>query len=448
MPNILQLEFPNADKQPAMIAELSLHQERYKHEYAVAKFRDWDMQYSDIRPGTPVKFTLTGDYTSRDFVGYIHHVAPHITPGQHVTEVHLIGASYQLKNQSQQVYINKTADQIVTEIAKRNNFAYHCEPHPRVFPQVSQAGMSDMELMHKLAKQCGYTLKLVNSEIHFKSVLSAFNELKQSAEKFILRDANHPLGSTIYSFKPHIGESLDQEGEHKAATAISGVDRITGELIQVTNQKRPNATKQRFEPEYFDRFHSVAVASDPQTAKYEAQAADERTKFAYRATAEVLGTAHIEPDHPVFLDGLNEDYHGYWTVLKTEHKVISKAYSTQVYTTILHLGTDSLGRAANSPGSAYVSEPSNTPQRIIVPGVRQTNKKAVNVLKPGIKTGSKNKGIVGFGKINNRKKPLVANKVVVAKTWASPSGNLKTVSKTFGRSPAVVNRLRSKGALN
>jgi hypothetical protein len=445
--NFAQVNFPSANVAPARINEMTLWQDRFKHEFATIQFRDWDVDYEDIRPGSPMTISLKGDEGSNDFHGYVHHVQPHVSPGARYTEVTFIGASYFLKQTSQKIYKNVTADQIIAKIAKRNNFAYNAEPHPRVYDQVSQAGLTDVEMMTKLAKQCGYSLRLSNSEIYFQPVTKMYDEERENAPRFALRDANDPQGSNLYSFKPLVGESLDQDGEYKAATAVSGVDKHTGQIIQLTNQKRPKATKSKYEPEFFDRFSTITVINDYDMAKNESKSADDRTKLAYRATAEVLGDPTIHPDMPVYIEGVGDTYAGYWIVLSTEHKISSESYTNQRYTTVLSLGTDSLGQAVTGSDNRLIKTPNTKKKRTIIPNVRQTNKKPKNVLKKGQSHPSKKKSIVGFGSINNRAKPKVAGKTIIASKWSSPSGNLKKVTKTSTRPQVVVKKLRSSGVL-
>ena len=448
MYDFVEIDFPEADIKPSQLISMSFHQERYKHEFATFVFRDWNQDYNNIRPGTPVSFTLNGGSTSRDVNGYIHHVKPNITPGKHYTEINVIGASYQLKQPSQQVYKDVTADQVVTQIAKRNGFAYKAVPHPRKYKQISQAGLTDLQMLVKVAKQSGYSLLLQNAEIHFQPVTKLHDQEKANAPRFIMRTHTQPEGSTLYSFKPLLGESLDIEGEKKSATAVAGVDAYTAEIIQVTNQTRSKPTKQRFEPEYFDGFATGIVANDHDVAKNEAKSFDERTKFAYHAHAEVLGDAGLYPDMPIYLEGVGFDYEGYWVVLKTEHKVVQTSHQQLMYTTLLTLGTDSLGESNKTNATdGNLLQPNPVAKRTIVPGVRQTNKKAQTKLKPGVRNPAKSKTPIGFGKVGNRARPKTANKVIVASKWHSSSGNLNKVTKEVHRSPAVVQRLRAKNVI-
>lgn len=444
MLDFIELSFPEAQLPALRVQDLILHHERGKHEFATISLKNWNLSYDSLRPGTPAKFNLKGDDTSREFTGYIHHVTPHVSPGNNWVEVHVIGASYHLKQASQQVYKNVTASDVVKKIAKRVGFAFNVVDHPRVFKQIAQAGLTDLEMLQQMARKCGYSLRLQNAEIHFQPVTKVHDEMKAISKIFTLKDANVG-GTTIYSFVPHIGESLSQEGEHKSAVSVGGVDKFNTASIQKTNQKRPKPSRQKFEAEYFDRFDTTVVAHDQEAAKYEAEAADERVRFPYRATAEVIGTPDIYPDMPVYIEGVGQEYSGYWTVLGVEHRVKQHDATQHIYTNILHLGTDSLGTDLARGGSKSLGKPSSKPKRLITPGVRQTNKKPVTTLKKGKKNPAPRKSPVGFGKVNNRARPKVSGKTIAASKWASSSGNLRTVQKRTTPSPAVVQQLRKIG---
>lgn len=442
---MLELSFPNSNTAPGRVIDMSFHQERGAHEFATLKFKDWKVSHESVRQGNPVTLTIKGDDSSRTINGYVHHVKQHTSPGSNWVEVGIIGASYHLKQQRQKIYKNVTAPDVIREIANYHGFAFEVEDHPRVYEQLSQAGLSDLEFCNKLAKQCGYSLRIQNTEIHFKPMFQHFDEVKDNALSFHMSDQANPGGSTLYSFKPIVGETLEQDGEHKAAVAVSGVDKFTGELLQITNQKRPKASRAKFEPEFFDRFDSVTVANDYQVAKNESESADQRVRFPYKAVAEVLGTPDLYPDAPVHLSGVGEDYSGFWTVLKTEHKVTLDTLLNHKYTTILYLGTDSLGTDVAKPNSPAVGAPAKTRKRKITPGVRQTNRKPVTVLKAGVKSAKK-RGPVGFGTVNNRPRPVVAKKVIVASKWKNTAKNLKTVTKKTSPSPVVLAHVRNKRA--
>jgi hypothetical protein len=436
--NYVTVEFPNTTLPPAHVYSMTFYQNRYQHEIATIQFRDWNVNYDVVSTGSPVKFTVSTVKKSRSFYGYIHHVNVNRTPSTFLTEIVVVGASMVMKNESQQVYKGLSADGIIKQIAKRNNFACFTVAHPRIYPQVAQAGHTDWEIMVRLAKQSGYSLRTENTEIYFQPMLYEFTNKRSEASYFYMNEANNPSGSTIYSFEPVISDSMPQDNETKAAIAVNGLDTNSVSSMSITQQKRAANTKYKTTPEFFDKHATDVVVLDATVAAYEAKAAEDRTVFPYRATVEVLGAPDVRPDAPVYLDGLGNYYSGYWTVLGTEHRVRETERNTQTYTTILHVGTDSLGTTTTWIDGKNIVKPNTTPSRTIIPGVAQTVIVPTTVLRrttPNL--GPQSNGV--FGVQTNRAKG-VANGPV----WVTGTLTLDPISQPAGSTASYSNPALSK----
>jgi hypothetical protein len=443
--NYIKVDFPDTKAAPQYVYYADIFQNRYSHEMAIVKFRDWGLEYDVITPGTPVTLTVYGRNNRREMYGYVHHINPEKTPGKNFTEVVIIGASYAMREPSQFIYRNLTADQVVKKIASKHNFVAYAVPHPRIYPQISQAGHTDWEILVRLAKQCGYTLRAQNTELYFQPILEDFTNYRASAPKFIMRSMSSPEGSTIYSFRPIIGESVDFEDATKAAVAISGVDRFSNTSLSITKQKRNKKTRKKQQVEFFDHFDSSVVANDVETAGYEANAAEERNSFPYRAVVEVLGDPDLRPDMPVFLEGIGQVYSGYWTILQTEHKIVEEELNRQRYTTVLTVGVDSLGTANTWSDNKTIVAPDYAPKRTIVPNKKQT----VVVPKTSLSTASKavtpqSKG--SFGTPKNRAKPskLSVNRAQETPKWKSQTSSLNNIIEEPRKTPVILDRVLKK----
>lgn len=438
--NYVEISFPNTSLQPKRVYSLTLYQNRYEHEIAVIQFRDWAVQYDVIESGSPINFLLNKNGKSRNFYGYVHHVNVDRTPGSFLTEVVAVSPSMKMKSESQAVYTDLSADAIVQKIAKKHNFVAFTVPHPRIYPQISQAGHTDWELLVRLAKQSGYSLRTENTELYFQPMLYDYNNLLVSAPRFIMREANNPSGSNLYSFTPTISESLSFEGDMKAAIAVSGMDASSKSVMSLTKQKRRKSTKFKHTTEFFDKFNTNVVATDPEIAAYEAEAAENRTVFPYRATAEVRGTPNLRPDMPIYLEGVGGYYTGYWTILGTEHIVVEEERNSQKYTTIVHLGADSLGTAVSLVGGETIT-PSKREERVIIPGVRQTNiPPKTTIRRTAPNTSPKYKG--SFGNPTNRAKPVELD----SPTWKTATATLDPVTQSNTSKAPQSNRLLNKVA--
>lgn len=438
--NYIKVSFPETSLEPQYVYSASIYQARYEHEIAVLKFRDWGVQYDDVVPGSAVMMTIIGTKDVRNFYGHVHHITPNRSPGKSFTEVTVISPSFAMKNQSQAVYKDMTADAVIVQKAKEHGFACMAIPHLRVFPQISQAGYTDWEFMVRLAKQCGYSLRTQNTELYFQPMLHDYTNYRAEAPTFEMRPEYDPAGSSLYSFRPNIGESIEYEDAFKAAVAVGGVS-VDAALVSVTQQTRNNKTRTKQKLEYFDRFDTLAVVTDPEVAGYEAAAAENRNAFPYRGMAEVLGEPNLRPDMPVYLDGLGGDYNGYWTILSVEHRIIEEERNNQKYTCIIEVGADSLGESAIWEDGSLVAKPVAKPTRTIIPNVRQTNvsPKSALIVSPGPKA----KATGDFGKIKNRQKPPAQKKAAPAK-WKTATPQLSSATKVKSKPAAIINRVSKK----
>jgi hypothetical protein len=110
---------------------------------------------------------------------------------------------------------------------------------------------------------------------------------------------------------------------------------------------------------------------------------------------------------------------------------------------VLELGTDSFGAANRGNDNKYVTKPSETPKRSIIPGVKQTKRVAKTVIdKPFKKVNGANKG--SFGTIENRAKPNYNNRDNAPAKWKSGTKSLSTVIDEPRKPAAVVARLAKK----
>jgi len=436
--NYIYVSFPNSSIAPQRVLQATLQQNRYEHEIASIKFRDWGVAYEAIETGSPITFTLGSGKKTRTFYGYVHHVNVDRTPGSNITEVVALSASMVMKNEDQHVYKGLSADGIIQQIANKHNFVAFTIPHPRIYPQVVQAGHTDWELCVRLAKQCGYSLRTQNTELYFQPMLYEYTTHRSEASTFVMNMPDNPNGSTLYSFTPTISETLEYDGDKKGAVAVGGVDQSSVQAMSLTQQIKAKNTKAKSKPEFFNRFATHVVATDAAVASYEATAAENRNLFPYRGTAEVIGDATLRPDLPVYLKGVGSQYSGYWTILGTEHKVVEENRNVQKYTTILHLGTDSLGQAVQWTDGQIITTPGGAGVRSIIPGVRQTATLPVTKLK----TSSPNNGPQSsnsFGVATNRSKTTNSSPV-----WITGTLSLDPITQPTSSKSTVINRQLNK----
>jgi len=438
--NYITVNFPLAQKSPQRLSSFTLRQERYAHEMATIRFRDWGVEYANITPGDPVQIYLRGTSSTREFVGYIHEIKPQVSPGSSIVDIVVIGASYRLKQARQRVFEKMTASDIVKSIAAEYNFAAYVEDHPRVYDQVAQAGHSELQLMARLAKQCGYSLRIENTGIYFRSLTYDYTEARDTAHTFTMREANDPKGSTLYSFNLALGDSIMYKDSYKSAVQVGGVDPYTTQSNLVTND-RGITLRETSATEFFDSFATNTVAPGLLNSAYEAKAADERNRFPYRARIQVLGTPEMKPDQPIYLDGIGTQYSGYWVVLYSEHSVIEEKPNIFKYTTVIDVGTDSIGQAQVWKG-ASIATPSDVKVRVLVPDTRNVPDTTSSTLTAGTSTGTTSNTNI----VNVQNRTTTSNTRPYVWIAVSPSDSPYNID-IRNRPDVVINRLESKGVL-
>lgn len=434
--NFVKVKFPNSKVQPKQVYSLTLRQRLYEHDYAKVYFRDWDFNPRQIKPGSLMVISLA----EKEFFGYVHDIESIQDSNKNFTRIGFIGASYVLRQASRKIYKNVTADQVISEIAKKYGFAYRAVAHPRVYPQIAQAGMTDWELMVRLAHQCGYALRVENTEIHFHPLLQDFDDLREEAFSFQKADAGFKPINPIYSFRATISETLSYSLADKSATSVFGVDPITGDSFGYTTQTRGQITRKRSNQEFFDFHETHVVANSYETAKLEAVAALNKSQFPYVADAEVFGISNLRPAMPVYLNNIGRDYTGYWTILGVEHEVIEESRNRHTFTSKLFVGTDSLGEIVDKTGR---KTPMQRPIRKIIPNSRNVKIIPKSIVKA---KGVVIKPVTSLALVNRTNRANVSGQLASLTTWTSTHGNLLS-KRVYNNSSVVFSEKARSNAL-
>ena len=442
----VSVEFLGIPHSPGNVYSAHIYHNRYEHEVAVITFREWGSTYESVEPGTPVVVKY-GFLNKKTMYGYVSHIKPNRTRNSNNVTIYVLGPSYVMKQQRQRVFKETTADAIVKEIGAFHGFAVHAVSHPRVWPQVAQSGASDWQLLVKLAKDCGYSLRVDGTELYFQPMLHEYALARDSAHKFVLTTSNSADGGNMYSFHPIVGDSVEYEDAFKAAVAISGVDGPNSSAMQIVEKANNKATRKKTKPEVFDRFNTHTVATDQSTAAYEAKAAEDRNSFPYRADVTVLGNTELRPDMPVFLDGLGTTYSGYWTILKVTHEFVEETRNNHMYKTHLVVGSNSLGGSTMWTDNRTVEAPHDVPRRVVNPTAarpRRNTEAVINTRQLSLPKQAR----TPFGLATNKPKNVGGrSNSGSSPVWSSRSpGVVKPDTKT-SKPYHVVARLQKRGVM-
>lgn len=433
----ITVEFFNNGPQLRRVYKATIRQRVFAHDYAVLQFRDWNVNPLNVKPGMPMKITVK----NKEYYGYVHHIENEQANNKNFTKVGFVGASFVMKQASQKIYKNMSADQIIAEIAAKYKFAYNVIKHPRIYTQVSQAGMTDWEFMVYLAKQCGYFLRAENTEIHFYPVTKDFDELASHAPIFQKSDGGFKPINPIYSFTPKISETLDVHGFRKTAVSVAGVNPVDNSYFKITKQNSYVRSREYSNPEFFDSHATAVVANDYETARHLSDAGDENSRFPYSANVVTSGEISLRPCAPIYLNNVGSEYSGYWTIMELEHIIDEKELNKPLHTCNISVATDSLGTTVSS--KAPVKPPVN-PTRKVRPNQKNFNIKPKTVVYNPNVIGRRNRRIQLVDRINraNQSGPFVATS-----RWGSTHRDLNYRMVDERMPQAVWQKVRSNAAL-
>lgn len=90
------------------------------------------------------------------------------------------------------------------------------------------------------------------------------------------------------------------------------------------------------------------VATTLSDAKYIAEDIAESYRYKYRASALLAGDANVKVGEVIYLDGLDQNMSGYWTVLEADHIFGS---GNRAYQLSVRLGADKIGDSDPNAGT-------------------------------------------------------------------------------------------------
>jgi hypothetical protein len=149
------------------------------------------------------------------------------------------------------------------------------------------------------------------------------------------------------------------------------------------------------------------VATSLSDAKYIAEDIAESYRYNYRASALLAGDANVKVGEVIYLDGLDQNMSGYWTVLEASHTF---GWGNRAYQIEVKLGADKIGDSNVAAGTTsskrdFESELSN--QSLTTKGSKLNNYSI------GVNKGKTDLGV--------KKTPSSKNKPSPTKTPAATS---------------------------
>ena len=243
--------FPKAKSLDVQLIGAELYQVGSEHDMLILHFKgNPDPKQNAILSKDPVIFNFRSQKLESTWNGYVTQVRQTNTVVGGNTDIVCIGASFYLKDTSQKIYKNVTADQVVSRIATKHSMQAVTQRHPRVKSSIVQAGQSDWQLLRRLAKSTGFILRCENSSILFVSVDKIYKDKKASAPYFHYVGNDDNTGSTTkelrmigtcFAFKPIVSDSSPDTGV-RVDRVITGMHAQTGSVLSTTHKHKSKVT--------------------------------------------------------------------------------------------------------------------------------------------------------------------------------------------------------------
>lgn len=321
-------DFPSFDMPAKAVV---VQQEVGKHDIAIITFsRLSSFLIKAANTGVPVVVTWKNGVAKGSFHGYVSHLT---TPVAHQVDTSIkitcIGASYPLKEHGSKIWVNKTADQIVTDIAKKFRLTPKVTPSPIRWGQQSLAGHSYWEKIAELAHNVGYTFQVIGTELHFHPLDVMLDRNMSSIPVLSFSDMSTPReGSapspTLDRFDVLIGDYFDGEKNTRTTKHVNGVDPVTAKRYTASNSPNKVGKSLRKNPKspLFNSVETRDVVGSPKMAKSIAEARAQLSRLTLPATGSGQGDPRIAPYRTIEVRNVGERTDGFYVVSKVTHTLL------------------------------------------------------------------------------------------------------------------------------
>ena len=313
-----------------MPRNLKIFQKIGMHDMAEIVFPSFsETFYGVLKTGVPVKLNWANEKDQGEWYGYVFSVS--VTTQSSLIRpvtVKAIGSGFRLKESANKIWTNKTASEIVTEIATKFNLTPVVTPSKIRFSQQSLVGHTYWEKIVELANRIGYVTQIIGTELHFHPMDKMIDQFNQSVPilTFYDAEANSLMsyeGQTLDVFKPTIGESLEFGQPLRKEKTIGGINPITGKLFTKTSSpdKTGKALRKNVSPVLFKEFIPNRSADDEAGAVEISKALSELARWSIPAKGSCQGQSRISPYKTVQINGTTNQTDSQWIITEAIHNI-------------------------------------------------------------------------------------------------------------------------------
>ncbi len=358
--------FPNFPTWTVTPQSIKIYQEAGKQDIVELTYPRFSNFYlKSLKTGVPVEIKWSNDKTSENFYGYVYDGMS--TANQSLSRpiiIRCIGASLALKEGGNKIWKEKTAPDIVSEIANNLKLKPFVTPHKMIFNQQSLAGHTRWEKIQELASRLGYVAQMNKTELHFHPIDIMIDKFMTTIPvmSFNLSYGNpysEVLPQTLDVFKPRLGDFSDSRAFTRKEKSLSGIDPVTGRSYTVTSS--PNSVGRGLRKDTRDPLFKEtlpgSITASPAMAQTIVDAHAQLSRFSIYAEGSGQGDPRIAPYRTIEITGTGESTDGFWVIKRSMHFLTFDGRYQVDFTCM----TDGVG--ANKPSSTRPTQAGLVPVR-------------------------------------------------------------------------------------
>lgn len=354
-------DYPSFHTQPKTI---TLTQHMNSHDVMVLHFQYFNsLIVESFKTGTPVQIAWRNDKVNKTFIGYVSHVQyPTTQVLNKYVEVVCVGGSYPLKEESSKIWVNTTASQVATEIAKKFFLKPIVTPSNVKLSQISMTGHTYWEKLVELAHKIGYGVQVLGVELHFHPIDTMIDQFMTTIPVLSFLDPFTNSNSvfdvqTLDFFESKLGDFIEKSSNNRTTKVVSGVDPVTGRTYRSVSSPHTigAAIRKNIKSPLFSKIESTVVANSDAMAKAMSDAKAHLSRLSIPGKGAGQGDPRISPWSTLEIRNTGGNSDGFWIVTSAKHEMTIDGK----YTVEFACATD--GVQANQPSATRPSSAGPVP---------------------------------------------------------------------------------------
>lgn len=324
----LAVDFPDFPMFSIQPRNFTLIQEAGKHDIAEINFPSFsEFYYKALKTGVPVQVTWVNEKGKGVFIGYVHSssMTTQATAVRVVT-IKCVGSSFVLKEGGAKIWRNKTASEIVTELANNVKLKPVVTSSPVRFAQQSLIGHTYWEKIQELAHRIGYVAQVVGVELHFHPMDKMIDSFISSIPVLSYQDGDIDSGyvyeaQTLDRFKPLVGDLVEIGGHSRKDKTVFGIDPLTAKTYSSTSSPDTVGTNLRsvVKAPLFKEHVPTRITGSAAESKAMSEAQAQLARWSLPAEGSAQGDARIAPYRTIEINGTGDTSDGFWIITRAEH---------------------------------------------------------------------------------------------------------------------------------